>query len=138
MRIYADFNGLQRAPSKPSRQIVPLDTYGSLCDLARAKIILANGIKLTIYSDSSETEDLEANAVGRFDSELNCWVAEIESDGIHDILTQGHQSSSLVCVACGKELDQHIAQRGLSNKSLCPACGTLVHLPIQPPKEMEP
>jgi hypothetical protein len=137
MRIYADFNGLQRSPGEASRQFVPLDTYGSLCDLAKAKIILANGTKLTIYSDSSETEDIEANAVARFDSELNCWVADIEGDGIRDVPTQGQKSSSLVCVACGKELDLHVAQHGLSSNSQCPSCGTLVHLPIQPPKETQ-
>ena len=134
MRIYADFNGSQHSAGEPSRQFVPLDTYGSLCDLARAKIILANGARLTIYSDSSETEDLEANAVARFDRELNCWVADIEGDGIRDVPTQEQKSNSLVCVTCGKELDQHVAQHGLSDKSLCPFCGTLVHLPIQPPR----
>ena len=138
MRIYADFNGLQRSSDKSKKQFVPLDTYGSLCDLARAKIILANGTDLTIYSDSSETEDLEANAVARFNSELNCWVAEIDCDGIRGVPTQGQKSSSLVCVACGKDLDQHVAEHGLSNRSLCPSCGTLIHLPIQLPKEDQP
>lgn len=135
MRIYADFNGLERSTDS-SRQFVPLDTYGSLCALARAKIILANGTKLTIYSDSSETEDLEANAVARFESELNCWVAEIDDDGIRGVPTQGQKSSSLVCVACEKELDQHLAQPGQSEKALCPACGTQVHLPILPPRKV--
>ena len=137
MRIYADFNGLQRLTDDSRQLVVPLDTYGSLRDLARAKIILANGTKLTIYSDSSETEELEANAVARFDSEFECWLAEIDAEGIHEVPTQRQNSSSFVCVACELELDQHVAQHGLTKNSLCPSCGTLIHLPILPPKKAQ-
>ncbi len=134
MRIYADFNGLERSADS-GKSFVPLDTYGSLCDLARAKIILANGTRLTIYSDSSHTEDLEVDAVARFDGEFNCWVAEFDDDEIRDVPTQGQVSNALVCVTCEQALDQYVAQRGLNEGSLCPSCGTRIHLPILPPKK---
>lgn len=136
MRIYADFNGLQGSPNAPAVEWVPLDTWGTLCDLTVAGIILTEGMRLTIYSDSSEEEDLEADTVARYSRELNCWVAEIDSSGIREALTRGHEVKQLVCVACKKALDGFVREQGLNDKTRCPSCGTIVHLPILPPNRL--
>lgn len=138
MRIYADFNGLQRSNQDLTKSMVPLDTYGSLCDLAFAKIILTEGASFTIYDESDEEEDLEANAVARFDPGLGCWVAEIDDQEIRDVPTKGQKVSPLVCVSCRGELAAFVAEEGLNGKTLCPNCGTPVWLPIHPPSGMVP
>ena len=133
MRIYADFNGLHRSPHRSNKQIVPLDTFGSLCDLAHAGIVLAEGAKLTIFDQSDEEEDLEADAIASFDTTLQCWVAEIDAKGIRDVPAQGAKRQGLVCVACRNDLEAFVAKEGLSQNSCCPACEVPVLSPILPP-----
>jgi len=137
-RIYADFNGLQGSEDHPEIEWVPLDTWGSLCDLAAAGIILAEEMQLTIYSDSSEEEDLEADTIARYSDELQCWVAEIDASGIRDVPTFGHENKTLVCVTCRTDLDKFVEAYGLNSNTRCPSCGTIVHLPILPPKKAKP
>ncbi len=133
MRIYADFNGLHRSPRFSNRQVVPLDTFGSLCDLAYAGIVLSEGTQLTIYDQSDEREDLEADAVARFDADHDDWVAEIGEEGYRYVPTQEARCHELVCVACRAELGNFIEEQGLREHDRCPNCGTQIWSPILPP-----
>jgi len=133
MRIYADFNGLQRSSRTHGRQAVPLDTYGSLCDLAYAGIALSEGVRLTIYDQSDEHEDLQASAIVFFDLALKCWVAEIEDDGIQEVQSQNSQRSPLVCLSCRASLEELVASQGLNAGTVCSQCGAPAWLPILPP-----
>ena len=58
IRIYADFNACTDGG-------VDLQRLGTLRDLCAAKIRLRDGLHLTLYSDSSEDEDIEVDATAR-------------------------------------------------------------------------
>src|SRR3954464_9009464 len=66
--IYADFNGLERIVESPARYSVALDTYGTLRDLSTAGIRLTEGLELLVWDESDESEDLEGEAIARFDT----------------------------------------------------------------------
>jgi hypothetical protein len=133
MRIYADFNGLQRAREPDDGSVVPLDTYGTLCDLANALLVLMEGLELTIYDQSDDHEDLEAEATATFDSELNCWVARISASGIRYVPTQDQRVGQLVCVGCKANLHRLVQEKGLDAGIKCPACGLPAWTPILKP-----
>src|SRR5438094_2728399 len=80
-RIYADFNGLERIADSPPRYAVALDTLGTLRDLSNAGIRLREGLALLVWDESDETEDLEGDAVARFDSASGVWWADLTAEG---------------------------------------------------------
>lgn len=144
-RIYADFNGYGYY-GPLDRRGVPLDTYGSLSDLASAGVILREGLRLTLYSDSSETEDLEADAVVFWDAEREFWVAECAYDEIRDVPTRNHSLTSLVCVRCRTPWNGALAPaaatgglafRPVHRGDVCATCGERMHRPIDPPSPSE-
>jgi hypothetical protein len=131
-RIYADFNGLQRLDGG-KRLVVPLASFGSLCDLANAGIVLTEGLRLTIHDKSDESEDLEADATAHFDDYGKYWVAEIDTRGYRYVPTQNAKRPPLVCVGCRTSLEDFVHKHGLNNETKCPECGVFVWSPVLPP-----
>jgi hypothetical protein len=63
---------------EPGRGHVDLDTKGSIEDIARLGIVLQEGMRLPVYSDASETEDLVAEGTVGFDKERATWFVSID------------------------------------------------------------
>lgn len=134
MRIYADFNEYIPSPRNPERRAVPLDTMGSLRDLANAGVVLREGMRLTIYADSDEDEDLEADTVACYEPSERRWIAELDEKGYRYVPAQGRgETPPFLCVRCRTPLDDVLARRGLRRGDRCPSCGELIHRPIAPP-----
>jgi hypothetical protein len=74
-RIYSDYNG----PYQP--EFMLLHYVGTKADLDRLGITLTEGMSVTVYSDSAEDEDLEADGIVRYgiipDTERDpCWYVD--------------------------------------------------------------
>lgn len=65
-RIYADFNALIDTGGVGQPGLVRLDRLGTLRDLCTARVRLRQGLRLSLYTDSSEDEDLEIEATVRW------------------------------------------------------------------------
>jgi hypothetical protein len=82
-RIYADFNATLD-PGGPGRLgLVRLDKMGTLRDLGAARLRLREGLAVLLYTDSSESEDLEVEATVRWISHATAidggyWVGEFD------------------------------------------------------------
>ena len=63
LRVYADFNDLPGP--EDSDQRIWLSYWGSLCDLARQRIRLRDGMSITIYDSSDGDEDMEVDGIVR-------------------------------------------------------------------------
>ncbi len=131
-RIYADFNGICSSPRNPEKDVVVLDTRGTLCGLADAGIVLEEGLRLTIWSDSDENEDLEADVVVYYHDKKNSWVGEVIDDFRH-VPALNEKSLPLVCVACRFNFEELIVRHGLNGSTDCPECGVPAWRPILPP-----
>lgn len=59
-RIYSDYNG----PYQPDFML--LDYMGTKADLDRLGLTLKEGMKITVYSDSDENEDMEADGIVKY------------------------------------------------------------------------
>lgn len=132
-RIYADFNGIQDSPRDPSLRVVPLDTLGSVKDLATAGIRLREGTRLVIHDRSDEDEDLDADTVVWFHHGAGVWLAEFGEDDFRYVPTR-HQAPPRValCVTCRAPLPPHPAA-DWQPVEVCPGCGTPFAHPIAPP-----
>jgi hypothetical protein len=134
IRIYADFNGLQGSRRNPSRLAVPLDTFGSLRDLANLQIRLSPELPLTVYDESDEEEDLEGYATAYWDPVSQTWIAELDARGVEYVPKRSrNQNQSFLCINCRTPLHEIIRQQGMNAASTCPQCGTRIHTPIAPP-----
>lgn len=83
-RIYSDYNG----PYQPDFML--LSYQGTKADLDRLGLTLNDGMKVTVYSDSDEEEDLEADGIVRFGvipgtSGNPCWYADTRGSEIRHV-----------------------------------------------------
>jgi hypothetical protein len=133
-RVYADFNGLHKVGVDPNVWRVPLDTYGTLCHLAALRTVLTQGTELTVFDESDDHEDLEADAAAVYDIESECWMAEIDSKGYRYVPAQRTViPNTLQCVSCGASIDEAVQLVGRPDRAICPSCGTRANAPILPP-----
>ncbi len=138
-RIYADFNGIQPSRRNPFRLAVPLDTFGSLRDLANLGIQLKSELTFTIYDYSDDEEDLEGYATVYWDPPSRTWIAELDERGYQYVPKHPRsQSQDFLCISCRIPLHEVIRQQGLSATSICPNCHTRIHTPIAPPNDISP
>jgi hypothetical protein len=137
LRIYADFNGLVRGPRNPERTAVVLDTFGSLCDLSNAGVILEEGLPLIGVDWSDEMEDLEGHGTAQFDDEHKWWVIEFDEQGVRYV-PAGDRSTNdtFLCVTCRFEVEVATKAYGAAVEfgRLCPSCGGSLDLPLHPPQ----
>jgi hypothetical protein len=132
LRIYADFNGLDQSPRDATRTAVPLDTFGSLRDLSNAGVRLREGVRMVIYADSDELEDLEADAEAYYEPNRRLWFAEINSGIRYVARPEAQDVGNFLCVDCRSPLPVEKSAR--PDVSTCPTCGTPVDAAIEPPK----
>src|SRR5688500_8031248 len=132
-RIYADFHGEQSSPRDPARTAVPLDTFGTVKDLSNVGVRLRDGARLTIYADSDENEDLEADAVAFYARERGLWFAELCDGRIRYVPRPEQKTQGLfLCVQCRSALP--VAKYGRPEVEACPRCGSPAFAAIEPPQ----
>ncbi len=131
-RIYADFNGMFESTRYVNRHAIALTTMGSLRELSNSGLVLKEGMKLIVYMDSDETEDIESDAEVYFSREYNQWYAELVGE-IRDVPTQQMSFDDFKCVSCKTQLHTYIKENGLKIGDVCPNCGVLIHKAIEPP-----
>lgn len=73
-RVYADFH------SADEKGRLRLGCVGTLQDLSRQRIVLREGLHLTLYS-----EDLEVEGRVHFSADENTWVAAVNWDAIREV-----------------------------------------------------
>jgi hypothetical protein len=73
-KVYADFHNAD------ANGRLRLNCVGTIKDLSRLHIELADGQPLTLYS-----EDLEVDGVVQYSDEERLWVALIDWDAVHEI-----------------------------------------------------
>jgi len=80
IRIYADFQNADE------RGRLRLNCVGTARDLARSGVQLRDGLAVTVYSDDAGTDNaslqIEAGGIVRYSDEEQCWVAEIDWEGL--------------------------------------------------------
>lgn len=140
-RIYADFNAQLDVGGPSGPGLVLLDRLGTLRDLCSARLRLRDGLALQLYSDSSDEEDLESDAIARWIEDPamvggGCWVGEFDPKAFRDVPTRATRSISewFPCGACGANLAADIDAAGLNSASQCRACGVRIHSLIDPPE----
>ena len=92
-RIYSDYNG----PYQPDFML--LTYYGTQKDLEEQNIELKEGMKITVYSDSDDEEDLEADGIVKFGQIPNtrgnpCWYADTRGSKIRYVRKQTTEQGS--------------------------------------------
>ena len=134
VRIYADFNGLVQGPKNPERTAVVLDTFGSLRDLANAGVLLHEGLDLIVVDWSDENEDLKGQGTAQYDRENRWWVVEFDERGVRNV-PAGDRSpvGEFQCVQCREPLGISSPSEAFDPGASCPACGTRVAVPFDPP-----
>lgn len=132
--IYADFHGLRPSSQTHGMSAVPLDSYGSLRDLSNQQVRLQEGLSIVIYADSSEQEDLEADATVYFDSNLGLWLAEIDEGRIRHVpIHASWNKAEFLCIQCRRNLESHFEEQGRNQQTTCPNCGVEITTAVKPP-----
>jgi len=62
-----------------------LDTKGSIEDIEKLGIVLREGMKLCVYSDGSDHEDLVAEGTAGFDADQEKWFVSIDWNQIRTV-----------------------------------------------------
>jgi hypothetical protein len=132
-RIYADFNGLDRSPADRDRVAIHLHYFGTLVDLCRQRVRLTEGLVVVVYSDSDESEDLEATGVVHFDINTKQWFAEFDESQIRYVNTKPNEALRLLCWSCGAELWVSGDRRSIQIGDVCASCRASIHEPLAPP-----
>jgi hypothetical protein len=131
-RIYADYHMLNFDELR--NEYLPLVCYGTLKDLCQQGIILEHGLVLTFYMDSDANEDIEYDGKVEYDFFHHQWIAKMFSHDVRNVaVDHADQTMDHPCIKCRYELHPFIKDKGLSDDSVCPKCGTLVNLPPLPP-----
>ena len=135
-RIYADFNGIDRPAVANGCLAVALDTVGSVQDLSNAGLRLTEGLRLTIWDASDEAEDLEADAVARYDAAAGIWWADLGEGGYRYVPAKSRGADTrFLCLICRADIASKSIARSAAVPAgkLCPHCATPISAAIAPP-----
>lgn len=134
MRIYADFNGIEKCEFDPGLLCLNLTGYGTLASLSFYEIKLSEGLILEL-SDPDGTSVVGAVFFDNNKIAKNCsgWFAKFR----HDEITEGtpliYDSNTHLCFKCRKNLKSHLDNIGRQYGEECPYCGTPIMFPMSPP-----
>ena len=84
-RVYADFH------SADAKGRLRLNCVGTVQDSSQQRIVLEEGLHLTLYN-----EDLETEGRVQFSTDENIWVAAIDWDAIHETSAELGDTSNLL------------------------------------------
>ena len=104
-----------------------LSYWGSLCDLARQRIRLRDGMHITVYDSSDGDEDMEVDGIARHnvsaaDIRFN-WYVEIEPATFRRVAPPMRELAPTIlpCFHCGVHLDGLLTS--VDGSTHCPRCG---------------
>src|SRR2546422_8887350 len=124
-RVYADFNDLPGPTDNDQRMW--LSYWGSLCDLARQRVRLRDGMRITVYDSSDGDEDMEVDGIARHnvsaaDIRFN-WYVEIEPATFRRVAPPMRELAPTIlpCFHCGVHLDGLLTS--VDGSTHCPRCG---------------
>jgi len=127
MRVYADFMARVDSPSGAPFEAVRLNCAGTVFDLCRAQARLHDGLALTLFSDSGDGEDLEADATVRWvaspvGGRSGFWVGEFDPGRLRHVPSTRRvdNDADVPCLACGR-LTKLSVQNVLDER--CLRCG---------------
>ena len=106
-----------------------LSSWGSLCDLARQRIRMQSGMRITLYDSGDADEDMEIDGVAKYDSSATDprfnWYVEVQQDTFRRIppLVATYDCTILSCFECGREL---VGLTDVDASTCCPHCGSRV------------
>jgi hypothetical protein len=94
-----------------------LNCVGTIEDLAQQRVVLREGMPLTLYADDldakGELDELRVDGIASFSEEEHCWVAVIDWSAIH------HASEESVTPAHGEEDSSERSARGNERTNRC-------------------
>jgi hypothetical protein len=125
LRVYADFNDLPGPTDGDQRMW--LSYWGSLCDLARQRIRLRDGMHVTVYDSSDGDEDMEVDGIVRHNASAAdirfAWYVEINQATFRRVAPPMRELAPtiLTCFHCGVHLDGLLTS--VEAYARCPRCG---------------
>ncbi len=91
-RVYADFHNAD------AQGRLRLNCVGTTQDLVRERIVLREGLSLTLYADdedeNGQPDDLQVTGVVEYSAEEGCWVAKIDWAAIHHASEESSHSTT--------------------------------------------
>ena|SRR5665213_1355334 len=117
-RLCSDFNG----PFQPGYML--LDYAGTLRDLNLQKIVLSEGLQVTVYSDSDEKEDIEMDGFVTFGPLPDpkypdcCWHVRTDPNSFRLVkIKRDERYFSIPCFRCCSDIYPSLGT------GRCPVCG---------------
>jgi len=104
-----------------------LSYWGSLCDLARQRIRLRDGMHITVYDSSDGDEDMEVDGIVRRNvssADIRfAWYVEINQATFRRVAPPMRELAPTIlsCFHCGVHLDGLLTS--LDASARCPRCG---------------
>lgn len=135
MKIYADFNGLEKCPSSDEDRL-DLTGYGTLASLSYFQVRLRVGLRLMLCDPDGlqVIGDIEFDPL-RQSSNCSGWFARFKRGDIQECEPLEHDYSSHLCFKCRLNLEPYLNKVGHQFNEICPNCGTSVMFPLLPPTE---
>ena len=112
-----------------------LSTRLAPCEI-NAGLRLVEGLTFTVWDASDEGEDLEGDAVARFDQRTGTWWADLGPAGYRYVPAKDRRTDyRYLCVNCRRDLgaERRSAASRAEPTPVCPHCGTSRSAAIAPP-----
>jgi hypothetical protein len=135
--VYADFNALPNAASRPGSAMVRMEItgLGTIRSLARQRLRLHEGMSVLLF----EPRDIQCLAKVYFDPSLSdpagrsgAWIAELDPSAIEVSLLE-EPDAGHPCLSCRCDLAEYLARTGCNYTQSCPHCEASVMAPLAKP-----
>ena len=101
-----------------------LSYFGTLRDLNLQHVVLTEGLEVTVYSDSSEDEDIEMDGVVNFGPipdpicrALDCWYVRTDPKSLRFVKLRCDDGIGIPCFRCGSDIYESLTT------GCCRVCG---------------
>jgi hypothetical protein len=133
MRIYADFNGIEKCEFDSDLLCLNLTGYGTLASLSFNEVKLFKGQVLEL-SDPDGTSVFGTVYFDKNKISKNCsgWFAKFREDEISEGEPLKYDKNAHLCFKCRKNIKPHLDMVGRQYKENCPYCGTPIMFPLLP------
>lgn len=104
--------------------------FGTIQDLSQLGLRLEQGMRLTIYMDSCEREDLEFDGVAQYDNNAGMWLIEYDPATLRYTPCRDRTRLPFLCWACRRPATYTGRGRG----EVCSICGESLDAPWSSPR----